>query len=245
MLSDWEYILKDKYNNEINNTNIKSFLKDLDLISKNYPRDYIIGYVDFLNCKIDLSKKPLIPRVETEHWVSNIIPIIKKHFNKEIQILDIFSGSGCIGIALAKAIPNSIIDFSDIEENNIKQIKINLKLNNIENYRKIVKSDIFSKIVHKYDVIVANPPYVPQSEALQAPLEPVKAIKAGKYGLDILEPFIAEIREYLNNNGIFVLEFHPNQVKKLKTILKEYGFNKFDFYKDQYNRYRYVIVYLQ
>ncbi|MDD3808525.1 MAG: methyltransferase [Candidatus Pacebacteria bacterium] len=150
-----------------------------------------------------------------------------------------------MGIALAKAIPNSIIDFSDIEENNIKQIKINLKLNNIENYRKIVKSDIFSKIVHKYDVIVANPPYVPQSEALQAPLEPVKAIKAGKYGLDILEPFIAEIREYLNNNGIFVLEFHPNQVKKLKTILKEYGFNKFDFYKDQYNRYRYVIVYLQ
>jgi release factor glutamine methyltransferase len=146
---------------------------------------------------------------------------------------------------LAKNISNSIIDFSDIEESNIKQIKINLKLNNIKNYRKVIKSDIFSKISHEYDVIVANPPYVPQSEAIQAPLEPLKAIKAGKYGLDIIKPFIEEIREYLNTNGIFVLEFHPNQSKILKTILKEYGFKKFDFYKDQYNRYRYVIVYLQ
>jgi len=67
MLSDLQYIIKDKYKNNINNKNIKSFIQDLILLNKNYPRDYIIGHIDFLNCKIDLSKKPLIPRVETEY----------------------------------------------------------------------------------------------------------------------------------------------------------------------------------
>jgi len=65
-MNDIKYILKDKYNNDINDSNIKSLVTDLNLLSKGYPRDYIIGYVSFLNCKIDLSFKPLIPRVETE-----------------------------------------------------------------------------------------------------------------------------------------------------------------------------------
>jgi methylase of polypeptide subunit release factors len=67
MLSDLQYILKDKYKNKINESNISFLIKDLDLLNKGRPRDYIIGYVNFLNCKIDLSKKPLIPRVETEY----------------------------------------------------------------------------------------------------------------------------------------------------------------------------------
>ncbi len=245
MLSDLEYILKDKYKNKINDKNIKSFVNDLVLISKNYPRDYIIGYVDFLNCKIDLSKKPLIPRVETEYWLNNSFPIIKNHFknNKQIQVLDIFSGSGCIGIAIAKNIKKTIVSFSDIDEENIKQIKINLKLNNIKNFKKVIKSDIFTKISSKYDLILANPPYVPHSDAIKAPSEPLKAIKAGKDGLDIIKPFLSQINQFLSKNGILIMEFHPNQVKILKTLLKEQGFNKFDFFKDQYNRYRYVIVY--
>jgi len=154
--------------------------------------------------------------------------------------LDIFSGSGCIGIAIAKNIKKSLVDFSDIE---IKQIKINVKLNNRKNYKKIIKSDIFAKISSQYDLIIANPPYVPQSDAIKAPFEPLKAIKAGKDGLKIIRPFLSQISSFLSKNGLFIMEFHPSQVKILKTLLKEQGFNKFDFYKDQYNRYRYVIVY--
>jgi methylase of polypeptide subunit release factors len=65
-MNDIRFIISDKYNNKINNSNIKSLIFDLNLLAKGYPRDYIIGYVNFLDCKIDLSQKPLIPRVETE-----------------------------------------------------------------------------------------------------------------------------------------------------------------------------------
>lgn len=244
MLSDLQYILKDKYNNKIDKSNISSLIKDLDLLNKGFPRDYIIGYVNFLNCKIDLSKKPLIPRVETEYWLEKSLPLIKKHFknHKQIKVLDIFSGSGCLGIAIAKNIKNSIINFSDIEEDNIKQIKINLKLNNIQNYKKIIKSDIFSKIMGKYDLIIANPPYVPTSDAIKVPFEALKAITAGKDGLDVIKPFITEIRGFLSKNGLLIMEYHPKQLNKIKTMLIKHGFENFEFHQDQYKRSRYVII---
>ncbi len=244
MLSDWEYVLKDKYQNKINNKNTKPFIDDIFLLSKNYPRDYIIGYVNFLNCKIDLSKKPLIPRVETEYWIEKVLPIIKTHFKdyKNTKVLDIFSGSGCIGVSVAKTIKNTNIDFSDIEKKNLDQIKINLKLNNVKNYQKILKSDIFSKINRKYDLILANPPYVPQLDAIKAPFEPSKAIIAGKDGLSIIKPFIGQIKRFLNKNGIFVMEFYPNQAKSIKAMLIKHGFKEFEFYQDQYKRWRFVIV---
>ncbi len=89
---------------------------------------------------------------------------------------------------------------------------------------------------------MANPPYVPALDAIKAPFEPLKAIKAGKYGLSIIEPFIAQINGFLNPNGIFVMEYDPSQTNKIKTMLKKHGFNNFEFCKDQYNRHRYVIV---
>ncbi|MDD4784816.1 MAG: HemK family protein methyltransferase [Candidatus Paceibacterota bacterium] len=163
---------------------------------------------------------------------------IKKHFKnyKNIKVLDIFSGSGCIGISIAKNIKNTNIDFCDIEKNNLDQIKINLKLNNIQNYQKILKSDIFSKINRKYDLILANPPYVPQSDAIKAPFEPQKTIIAGKDGLSIIRPFISQIKRFLNKNGVFIMEFHPNQVKSIKAMLIKHSFKDFEFYKDQYKR---------
>ncbi|MFA5230763.1 MAG: hypothetical protein WC422_05450 [Candidatus Paceibacterota bacterium] len=66
-MNDIQFIIKDKYNHHINNSNLKSLINDLNLLSRGCPRDYIIGHVNFLNCKIDVSQKPLIPRVETEY----------------------------------------------------------------------------------------------------------------------------------------------------------------------------------
>jgi HemK-like putative methylase len=169
---------------------------------------------------------------------------LQKHFQnyETLKVLDIFSGSGCLGIATAKNLKNSIIDFSDLNENYLKQIKINLKINNIKNYKKVLKSDIFDKIPVKYDLILANPPYVPTSDTLKAPFEDRKAITAGKDGLKLIKPFIAQLKSHLNSNGICIMEYHPNQTSKLKTMLLKHGFNNFEFCKDQYQRFRYVII---
>ena len=94
------------------------------------PEDYKKGYKYFLNSKIDLSLKPLIPRIETEYWVSEILKDIKEGNN----CLDLFSGSGCVGLSILKNINNINCDFGEKDNKLLEQIKINLKENNIERY---------------------------------------------------------------------------------------------------------------
>ena len=104
------------------------------------PEDYKNGYKNFLGVKIDLSKRPLIPREETEYWVSTFI----NDNNKSIKCLDLFSGSGCIGLSILKNIKESTCDFGEIDDGFIEQIKINIEINNIDiNRCKVLKTNIF------------------------------------------------------------------------------------------------------
>src|SRR3989344_9398998 len=109
------------------------------------PEAYILGSVDFLKCKIDLSKRPLKPRVETEFWVEQAIEDIQANRSTEvIKCLDMFSGSGCIGIAILKHLESAVVDFVDVDEKAVEQIAINAKLNNIDASRfRVIQSDIF------------------------------------------------------------------------------------------------------
>lgn len=205
----------------------------------------------FLNCQINLSNKVFIPRVETEFWVSKAIKIIqtsKKH--QVLKILDIFAGSGCIGIAILKNIKKSKVDFVDIDDRAINQIKINLKLNNIHKTRyKIQKSNLFEKLKKKqYDYIFANPPYVALDRIDEVQKEVLKtesplALFAGKDGLFYIQKFFKEVEKYLKPNGKIFLEFDPFQKEKIKEILE----NKFRyiFYKDQFGKYRWLEAFLK
>jgi len=215
--------------------------------------------IKFLNCKIDLSKKVFEPRIETEFWVEKAI---KEFQNSEFRIqnfevLDIFAGTGCIGIAILKNIENTRVDFADISKEAIEQIKINLKLNKISPERyKIYKSNLFEKLApyrtcsgtglknKRYDVIFANPPYVAldrisevQKEVLEK--EPKETLFAGRNGMFWIEKFLKEVKNYLKKGRILYLEFDPLQKEKIKEILKRGGF-KFSFRKDQFKKYRWL-----
>src|SRR3989344_1821085 len=180
------WLLKEKYDGKMT----ARAKKDIERLKAGEPLDYVIGFTEFLGCKIDLSKKPLIPRVETEFWVeksiNNILTFSRmSEYNKKnsIRILDMFSGSGCIGIAIMRHIENAQVVFADSQKNCIEQIKINLKINGlshrlirtnkpmIQKRYSVIKSDVFdglnrkSKIVNlestQFDYIFANPPYIP------------------------------------------------------------------------------------
>lgn len=207
--------------------------------------------VNFLNCKIDLSKKVFIPRPETEFWVRKAIGEIGNWQLQigNLRILDLFAGSGCIGIAVLKNIENSFVDFVDIDENAIEEIKFNLRKNKIPKKRyRIIKSNLFENLKsEKYDIIFANPPYVAlnrinevDKEVLEN--EPKRALFAGTDGMAIIEKFLKEVKKYLKKNGILYMEFDPLQKEKIKRILKKEGF-QFSFHKDQFEKTRWVKIY--
>jgi release factor glutamine methyltransferase len=247
------WLLKDKYNGKATN----KFYKDVERLREGEPLDYVIGFTEFGvpsgSCKIDLSKKPLIPRPETEFWVSEELKNIKTG-----KVLDIFSGSGCIGIAILMHIKSAKVVFVDNDKNCIKQIKINLKLNNVDKKRyRVIKSNIFDNIKNKYDFIFANPPYIPTKNEIKVQksvlkYEPKKALFAGKDGLTYIKKFLKQAKNHLNLDGKIFMEFdspQKNEIEKLlRTLRRGSGrfcgteYSNFEFKKDQYGKYRWVVV---
>ncbi|MDO8424461.1 MAG: peptide chain release factor N(5)-glutamine methyltransferase [bacterium] len=212
-------------------------------MDKDFPIEYRKGFTNFLGLKIDLSKRPLIPREETEFWVEQALEDIRENS----FVLDIFSGSGCIGIVILKRVKNSRVDFSDIEKAAVDQIRINLKLNNVSSERYAVfQSDIFEKIKgKKYDYIFANPPYVAEEreDEVQPSVlrhEPQIAIFAGKKGLDVIRRFLKEARACLKEGGMIFMEFDPLQKADIESILIKEKYRKSEFKKDQFNQWRWL-----
>ena len=242
---DW--LLKEKYGGKQN----KKFIKDVGRLRKGEPLDYVIGFANFLGCKIDLSKKPLIPRKETEYWTAYAAGDIKKRIDNSsdsLKILDVFAGSGCIGIAVQANVSNVLCDFAEKDANLIKQIKINLKNNFIRVPKcKVVQSDIFSKVKGKYDYILANPPYIPiknKSKIQKSVLkyEPKEALFGGPDGLKYVGKFLKEAKTHLNEYGRIYMEFDSPQEKKIEKLLLKYKYRKWWFMKDQYGKSRWVVI---
>jgi release factor glutamine methyltransferase len=220
-------------------------MKKLDF--NEFPLEYSRGVINFLNCKIDLRNRVFIPRIETEFWVKKAIKELPKNGSR--TTLDMCAGSGCIGIAILKNIKNSRVDFVDIEEKAIEQIKINLKLNKIspEKYQ-VIKSNLFEKLRgKKYDFIFANPPYVAKERLNEVQpsvlkYEPERAILAGKKGLIFIKKFLKEAKKFLNPGGIIYLEIDPLQKWDIENILKKEGYDNFIFKKDQFKKYRWLKI---
>lgn len=132
------------------------------LVEEHKPLQYILGNVPFLDLEILVEPPILIPRLETEWWVSSLTQQITALKNEPLKILDLCSGTGCIGLALASYFPNSQVTAVDISAQACALIAKNKQHNNISNLR-IVHADLYAKLARqKYDLIVANPPYVPR-----------------------------------------------------------------------------------
>jgi len=236
MEKEINWLLKEKYSGKPT----EEFLKDIKRLKRGEPLDYVIGFTNFLGCKIDLSKKPLIPRQETEFWVNNILKDIRKG-----KVLDIFSGSGCIGIAILHHVKNAKVVFAEKDKNCLKQIKINLKLNNVRG--SVIQSDIFSNVKGKFDYIFANPPYIATARKNKVQksvlnFEPKSALFGGKNGLFYIRKFLKNARKHLNREGEIFMEFDSQQKKEIEKLIKKYKYSNCEFYKDQYNRWRWVVI---
>ena len=235
------WLIRDKYNGE---ENAVGFEGDIKRLERGEPIDYVIGSRPFLGARIDLSYKPLIPREATEYWVEKAILEVKVlSSEKKLRILDLFAGSGAIGIALLKNLENAEVHFGEIDERFIKQIHLNLEINNVASARtKVFETDVFGGVSRKYDYIFANPPYLALqklSEVQKSVLdfEPRKALFGGDDGMYFLEKFFAEAGRFLLPRGMIYFEFHSPQKEVLENMLGELGYD-FELDKDQFDLYR-------
>ena len=192
----------------------------LQKLQENYPIQYLIGYVDFYNTKINVNENVLIPRFETELLVEKTITFLqKKNYH---TLLDIGCGSGAIAIALKKHL-NLNIDALDISPKALELASINAKENNTT--INFIEMDILKDIPpKKYDVLISNPPYVKKDEIVSeaTKYEPQIALYAQNNGLEFYERILKIAPQILNPKGCIILEIGATQKEDIKKIAQSY-----------------------
>lgn len=215
-------------------------LQKIKQLNNGKPLAYVLNWTPFYNCKFFIDENVLIPRFETELLVEKIIKYAN-NLNQNLHILDLCSGSGCIGITLQKNL-NCKVDVVELSENACKIIKKNANINN--STIKIIKSNMFDKISQKYDIIVSNPPYIPTSdiETLDPSVknfEPKLALDGGPDGLDFYRIIAKNSFKFLKNDGKLFLEIGFNQANAIKKLL-EPNFFDINIYKDLSGKDRFI-----
>lgn len=240
-----QWLFQEKYKRKESS----QFLTDVRRLKRGEPIAYVIGSIPFLGCTIHLSMRPFIPRPETEYWVEKAIKkITQSRGNDPIHCLDLFSGSGCIGIALLKHLPNAQVDFAEKNKKFRDQISINIAKNHIHPYRaEIISSNFLKNIKNKYDYIFANPPYISKQriQTVQKSVlrwEPHEALFASKKGLYYIQELIERTSAYVVPGGSVFIEFDPWQKKEIEKIINKDKTMHGEFWKDQYNRWRVISV---
>lgn len=216
----------------------------MSLLEKDYPVQYIIGYVDFYGLKINVNEFTLIPRYETEYLIELTLKEIKNMNLANPKILDLCTGSGAIGLTLKSLLPSSEVTLSDISKDalmvaNKNKNELNLDVN-------IIESDLFKNIPGKFDVIISNPPYVMTNETLPKDVlyEPHLALYSGLKGIDHIEEIFKNIKSHLNNKYLIALEINEKSEPDITNLIKTY-FEKninYKFMKDLAGKTRYLFI---
>ncbi|MDR2827990.1 MAG: peptide chain release factor N(5)-glutamine methyltransferase [Acholeplasmatales bacterium] len=213
-----------QYNKEIDEKLKKDFINAFELYTiNNIPIQHILGYSYFYGRKFVVSGDVLIPRKETEELVENVLIYFDKYFNFEgVKVLDLGTGSGCIPITLKLEEPSLIVDATDISENALKVAVQNSKLLNADvNY---FISDWFSEVTDTYDIIIANPPYIPINEEIEEIVkkEPDLALYGGNDGLLHYETILKNIAPYTRSSSLIAFEHGFEHKEGLTKIINKY-----------------------
>ncbi len=207
------------------------------------PLQYIIGKWDFYNSSFYVGDGVLIPRPETEELVEKCIEIIKER--KFSVVYDLCTGSGCIGLSIAKECPDVRCYLFELYDNAFTYAEKNLSEMNLSNVA-LIKHDVLKRFegeIPSADLIVSNPPYIESSEicSLQSEVlrEPHTALDGGDDGLIFYRAIYENWNEKLNDGGYFAFECGEKQTDVIINFAPE-GFRSVSF-KDMYGNDRIVI----
>ena len=211
---------------KVKTSSINKFKKLVGRRSLKEPIAYILREKEFWSKSFLVNKNVLIPRPETELMVEKIVKIFN---SKNIFILDIGTGTGCIILSLLSELKNSTGIGIDISKKAIEVAKINQKKHNLIKQVKFFQKSLDEINIKKFDLIVSNPPYIRRKDLKNLDedikkFEPKLALDGGNDGLDVIKKVIYKSKNILKLDGMLALEIGNEQHKEVSDILRN---NKF------------------
>lgn len=199
--------------------------------AEHIPLQYIIGEQEFMGLRFKVNSNVLIPRQDTETLVEQVLKIVKPG----MKVLDLCTGSGCVLISVLKNAPELTGMGSDISKIALLVAKENAKLHEVD--AEWVRSDLFDNITETFDVIMANPPYIPTGEILSLmpevrDFEPETALDGGADGLDFYRKIAGQVKDYLNPGGYVYMEIGYDQGEAVSELMRNAGFTEVEVIKD-------------
>ena len=216
----------EEYNKKYLEKYLPSELLDdgLKRLENGEPVQYIVGNVNFYGLEIDIDKRVLIPRFDTEQLVEIVTNLVNDRFDGEANIIDLGTGSGCISLALKNNLPYSTItgvdislDALDVANSNKEKLGIDVKF---------IQSDMLDNINDKYDVIISNPPYLSKEKIYVEEIvdnnEPSIALYAPNDGLYFYDKILSTCSKNLNDKYIIAFEMDEHEGESIKSLAYTY-----------------------
>ena len=222
----------------------KEFVEEIyKNLAAHIPAQYIIGHAEFFGMQLKVDERVLIPRPETEELVELILA---ENLKENLKVLDIGTGSGAIALALAKNRPDWSVTAADISQEALELATENAKSQDLD--LTFIRTDCFSEISAKYDIIVSNPPYISRADEVEVGLnvlhsEPHLALFADEDGLAIYRRIAEDSKDYLNDGGKIYLEIGYKQGQSVPTLFMEnLPEKRVRTLKDQFSQDRMVVI---
>lgn len=202
------------------------------------PVAYLIGEWEFYGVPLDVSGAVLIPRPDTEVLAGRAIEMARAYDTP--RVLDLCAGSGCIGLALAKQVPDARVLLGELDEEAIKICRRNIRRNAMTARVSVMRVNALEKPprqLGEFDVIVSNPPYIPTADidTLDASVrdhEPRLALDGGADGLDFYRAICGGWRDALRPNGKLLFEVGVGQADAVLRLMRANGFGDVQIVKD-------------
>ena len=225
---------------------------------KKFPTAYLLGNKEFYSMNFKVNENTLIPRPETEI----IIEEIKKKFQnkKNLLVLDLGTGSGCILLSILKEFKNATGIGIDKYSETVKVARINSKTNNLSKRSKFFKldwsqKDFFKQVIKinkafsgnkKFDLVVSNPPYLLKNEIntlmSEVLYEPKESLYDNKDGLSFYKIVLPKINSLVSENSYIYIEINPKNKRNIEKICKSNNLRNTNYIKDLSGKYRFVLI---
>ena len=226
-------------NKRISSKQRKLILHNFIERTKGRPVSKIFGFKEFFSNEFVVNKNVLDPRPETELLVELAIKKFLELRERKVSLLELGVGSGCVIISILLSIKKNKVSALGVDkcDNALCIANKNIRKFKLEKRLKLKKSDWFSNVHEKFDIIVSNPPYIRISDIQKLDREvklydPLIALNGGLNGLESFEKIAGDAKFHLKPNGVILLEIGFGQVSSVKKIFEKMGYKTFLKEKD-------------